>query len=184
MADRPAISSCIFPRDLVCHPTLLHDECDVHMAAEMQGAYGKCATAVPLSRSALSLVQPLLAVSITRPETTVSSSVAALGTDADLDCYEEKLAEHFELEIRGRIGESCSGPNKIRSLNRCVGLTPEGLIYEADPCHVDLLTDASSLQKSNGVLTSGIKPPDADGEAAKSATDEQGHNIDEEVANN
>ena len=29
----------------------------------------------------------------------------ALGTDADLDFYETRLAEHFELKIRGRIGE-------------------------------------------------------------------------------
>ena len=106
----------------------------------------------------------------------------ALGTDADLDFYETKLAEHFELKIRGRIGEGCSGPNKIRILNRCVELTPEGLIYEADPRHVDLLTDAFNLQKSNGVLTPGTKPPDADGEATKSAADELGHNIDEDVA--
>ena len=61
-------------------------------------------------------------------------------------------------------------------------LTPEGLICEADPRHADLLTDAFSLQKSNGVLTPGMKPPDADGEATKSAADELGHNIDEEVA--
>ena len=106
----------------------------------------------------------------------------ALGTDADLDFYEKKLAEHFEIKIRGRIGEGCSGSNKSRMLNRCVELTPEGLIYEADPRHVDLLTDAFNLQKSNGVLTPGIKPPDADGEATKSAEDEQGHSIGDEVA--
>ena len=80
----------------------------------------------------------------------------ALGTDDDLDFYETKLAEHFELKIRRRFGEGCSGPIQIRILNSCVELTPEGLIYEVDPCHVDLLTDAFSLQKSNGVLTPGM----------------------------
>ena len=99
-----------------------------------------------------------------------------------MDFYETKLTEHFELKICGRIGKGCPGPNKIRILNRCVKLTPEGLIYEADTRHVDLLTDAFSLQKSNGVLTPGIKPPDADGEATKSAEDEQGHSIGDEVA--
>ena len=44
----------------------------------------------------------------------------------------------------------------------------EGLIYEADSRHIDLLSDAFSLQKSSGVLTPGLKLPDADGEAAKS----------------
>ena len=38
----------------------------------------------------------------------------ALGTDADLDFYEKKLAEHFELKIRGRIGEGCPASNNIR----------------------------------------------------------------------
>ena len=42
----------------------------------------------------------------------------ALGTDADLDHYEQKFAEHSELKIRGRIGEGCAGPNEIRILNR------------------------------------------------------------------
>ena len=102
--------------------------------------------------------------------------VTALGTDADLDLYEKKLTEHFELKIRGRIGECCSGNKTKRISNRCGELTPEGLIYEADPRHVDLLTDAFSLQTSNGVSAPGIDPPDADGEATKSAEDEQGHN--------
>ena len=93
----------------------------------------------------------------------------ALGTGADLDHYEQKLAEHFELKIRGRIGEGCAGPNEIRILNRCVKLTTEGLIYEADPRHVDLLADAFNLtSKSSGVGTPGVKEPDADGEATKS----------------
>ena len=33
----------------------------------------------------------------------------ALGTDADLDFYVAELAAYFELKIRGRIGEGCSG---------------------------------------------------------------------------
>ena len=75
----------------------------------------------------------------------------ALGTDADLDFYEKKLAEHFELKIRGRNGKGSPGPNETRILNRCVELTPECLIYEADPRHIDLLSEAFRLQKSSGV---------------------------------
>ena len=36
----------------------------------------------------------------------------ALGTDADLDHYEQKLDEHFELKIRGRIGRAAQGQIK------------------------------------------------------------------------
>ena len=62
-----------------------------------------------------------------------------------LDRYERELAQHFELKIRGRIGEHIEGPNEIRILNRCLKLTPQGLTYEADPRHVDLLLDAFNL---------------------------------------
>ena len=57
----------------------------------------------------------------------------ALGTDEDLDFYEKSLASHFELKIRGRIGEGCQWPNEIKMLNRCLKLTNSGLVCEADP---------------------------------------------------
>ena len=38
----------------------------------------------------------------------------ALGTNEDLDFYEKSSATHFELKIRGRIGEGRSGPNESR----------------------------------------------------------------------
>ena len=34
----------------------------------------------------------------------------ALGTDADLDWYEQALQESFEIQLRGRLGEGCPGP--------------------------------------------------------------------------
>ena len=81
----------------------------------------------------------------------------ALGTDDDLDVYEKGLAKHFELKIRGRIGEGCTGPNEIKILNRCLKLTSRGLEYEADPRHIDLLSDAFKLEKANAVGTPGVK---------------------------
>ena len=36
--------------------------------------------------------------------------LTALGTDADLDWYEQALQESFEFELRGRLGENCPGP--------------------------------------------------------------------------
>ena len=81
----------------------------------------------------------------------------AMGTAEDLDRYEQELAKHFELKIRGRIGEGLEGPNEIRILNRCLKLTSKGLVYEADPRHVDLLVGAFNLLQSPGVGTSGVK---------------------------
>ena len=37
-----------------------------------------------------------------------------VGTGADLDHDEQKLADHFELKMRGRIAEGCAGPNEMR----------------------------------------------------------------------
>ena len=33
----------------------------------------------------------------------------ALGTDNDLDWYEKRLKDNFELKLRGRFGEGCTG---------------------------------------------------------------------------
>ena len=38
-----------------------------------------------------------------------------LGLDDDLDFFEKKLQESFEIKIRGRLGEGCEGANEIRS---------------------------------------------------------------------
>ena len=63
----------------------------------------------------------------------------ALGTDSNLDWYEKEMARHFEIKIRGRLGEGCVGNNELRILNRVVRITPTGITYEAHPRRVDLL---------------------------------------------
>ena len=86
----------------------------------------------------------------------------ALGTDQDLDWYETELAKHFELKIRGRLGEGCPGDNELRILNRVVRITPTGLTYEADPRHADLLAQSMTLTDANSVATPGVKDPEAE----------------------
>ena len=92
----------------------------------------------------------------------------ALGLDEDLDYYETELAKNFELKIRGRLGEGCAGDNQIRILNRIVTLTAEGLTYEADPRHADLLCASMGLSDgAKAVLTPGVKEPEPDYESSK-----------------
>ena len=91
----------------------------------------------------------------------------SLGIGGDLDWLEKELALHFELKIRGRIGEDCQGPQHIRILNRIVTLTKDGLMYEADPRHVDLLASSLGLTAANAVLTPGVKDPNPDYNASK-----------------
>ena len=85
-----------------------------------------------------------------------------MGCKADLDWMEVELAKHFELKIRGRLGENCDGPQQIRILNRIVTITDEGLLYEADPRHVDLLSQSLGLTVTNSVLTPGVKESNPD----------------------
>ena len=47
-------------------------------------------------------------------------------------------------------------------------LTPNGLTYEADPRHVDLLADDFNFDESSGVGTPGVKQSNGESEASKS----------------
>ena len=63
----------------------------------------------------------------------------ALGTDNDLDWYENRLKANLEMKLRRRLGEGCTGPQKIIIINRVVAVSSAGLTYEADPRHTDIL---------------------------------------------
>ena len=84
---------------------------------------------------------------------------SCLGLDEDLDYYEAELAKKFELKIRGRLGEGCD-LQEIKILNRILRITPDGVEYEADPRHVELLTSSMGLTSANAVKTPGTKDPD------------------------
>ena len=81
----------------------------------------------------------------------------ALGTKANLDKYEEGLKKAFDLKIRGRLGEGKDDDKEIRILNRIVTITPQGLRYEADPRHAELLSKSLDLMNCRFVSTPGVK---------------------------
>ena len=91
-----------------------------------------------------------------------------LGLDEDINWFEGKLKESFEIKIRGRLGEGCEGPQEIRILNRVVSVDESGLSYEADPRHVDLLMSSLTLDEKSHAATPGVKPTDRDDFANKS----------------
>ena len=96
------------------------------------------------------------------------------GSDEDLDWVEQILATAFDIKVRGRIGVGCPGDNEIRILNRIVRITENGLEYEADPRHVDLITESLDLAESKPVATPGVKNPDPALEAEKDPNDTDG----------
>ena len=91
----------------------------------------------------------------------------AHGTDNDLDWYEKHLKDHFEIQLRGRLGEGCTGSQEIMIFNRIVAVTSAGLTNEADPRHTDLLMSSLDLTPANSSSTPGVKPHDRDDLAVK-----------------
>ena len=82
----------------------------------------------------------------------------ALATDEHLDGYEEQLCQSFEIKVKGRLCESCEGPEEIRILNRIVSIHDGGMHCEPDPRHCDLLTSSLGLFSSSHAATPNVKP--------------------------
>ena len=78
------------------------------------------------------------------------------GRTAALDTYETELQKFFELKIKGRFGEQPGRTNEMRVLNRVVRLTKEGLLYEAEPRHTEILVRSLDVSGTT-VVTPGDK---------------------------
>ena len=84
----------------------------------------------------------------------------ALGTPDGLDKYEQGMAEAFECKLKGRLGTGDDDCREMRVLNRIVRVTKNGLLYEADPRHAEMIIKAFSLESAKAVVTPGVKLPD------------------------
>ena len=73
-----------------------------------------------------------------------------LGTDHHLDLYEKAIQESFEVELRGRMGNDEGDAQEMKILNRIVRITPQGISYEADPRHAELLVQSMGLDQTEG----------------------------------
>jgi hypothetical protein len=80
----------------------------------------------------------------------------ALGCDTDLDWFEGMIQSEFERKVRGRLGSSSRNDKEMRISNRIVRWTPEGITYEADQRHAEILMKEMGLQ-DNPVATPGVK---------------------------
>ena len=89
------------------------------------------------------------------------------------------LGKSFELKIRGRIGIGVEGSNDMRILNRVVEVKEDGINYESDPRHVDILLKSLGLTSANSVLTPGVKEPSPDLTLVKTADPKQPIPIDD-----
>ena len=56
----------------------------------------------------------------------------------------------------------------MRILNRITHVLPEGVMYEADPRHTDILVNSLGLSAANATVTPGVKEHEADPDVQKS----------------
>ena len=94
----------------------------------------------------------------------------ALGTSEGLDKYEAGMKASFDCKLKGRLGTGPNDCKEMRVLNRIVRVTEDGLLYEADPRHAEMLIKAFHLDedpKSKSVVTPGLKLPDGGGDPDK-----------------
>eukprot|EP00959_Pyramimonas_sp_CCMP1952_P374745 7848401-Pyramimonas_sp.AAC.1 len=69
-----------------------------------------------------------------------------LGSEFDLDWFEKKIKEEFEVKVRGRLGPGEEDMKAIRILNRIIEWTKEGLRYEADQRHAEIIVKELVLE--------------------------------------
>ena len=80
-----------------------------------------------------------------------------LGDDVALDWCTTIMQEEYAIKNRGRLGPDKHDQKSITILNRCVEWRSDGIDYEADPRHAEIIIEERGVQNSSPVVTAGIK---------------------------
>lgn len=101
---------------------------------------------------------------------------AFAGPDAELDWIQDRMHESFLVKVVGRLGDGPQDVREISILNRIVRWTQEGIHYEADPRHAELLV--RDVEASGPVVrTPGVnddrKSGGAQGDAEEASGEEE-----------
>ena len=80
-----------------------------------------------------------------------------LGSDEDLNWFEKEIKAKSEVMVRRRLGPGSDDFKFIRILNRTVEWTKEGVRFEADQRHPEILIRGLLSHNSNSVVTPGVK---------------------------
>ena len=88
-----------------------------------------------------------------------NNDFTALGTSEGRHKYADGIAQSFKCKLTGRPSCGEEDLKNMRVLNKIVRITGQGLRYEADPRHAELLAQYLDLENYNAVVTSGIKLP-------------------------
>ena len=80
-----------------------------------------------------------------------------LGTDDALDQAEAMMKKRYEVKIRGRLGPQKQDDKSIRLLNRIITWDEEGITWEADQRHAEIIFRELDLAKSAALTVPGAK---------------------------
>ena len=80
-----------------------------------------------------------------------------LGVDVALDYCVNIMSDEYEIALRGRLGPEKKDLKSITILNRCVEWKTDGIYYEADPRHSEIIISQLELTGSKGAATPGQK---------------------------
>ena len=69
------------------------------------------------------------------------------------------MQDQYEVKVRGRLGPDRGDDKSMTILNTCLEWKDDGIHYEADPRHPDILIKELGIQKAKPVVTPGIKMP-------------------------
>ena len=62
-----------------------------------------------------------------------------LGCDTELDFCTKMMQDQYEVKVRGRLGPDKHDDKSMTILNRCLEWKEDGIHYEADPRHAEIL---------------------------------------------
>ena len=80
-----------------------------------------------------------------------------LGDDSALDWCTTIMQEEYDIKLRGRLGPEKHDQKSMTILNRCLEWRSDGIYYEADPRHAEIIIEEMGVQGSSPVVTPGIK---------------------------
>lgn len=80
-----------------------------------------------------------------------------LGHLVPIDWFKKRMESKYDIKHRGHIGPHRTYEKSLRILNRIVEWTEEGIVYESDQRHADIIVRYLNLSQANGVVTPGEK---------------------------
>ena len=71
-----------------------------------------------------------------------------LGFDNNLDWFKSAITTKWQVKVKGRIGPNASDTKIIQVLNRLVEWKEDGIHYEADQRHAQIIVKTLELERS------------------------------------